>query len=304
MKEVKITIVTPSYNRAHTLERVYESLKKQTFKDFKWIIMDDGSTDQTKELVESFISENQISIDYFWNENQHKFVTVFEGVKKVDSKYFMIVDSDDSYPENSLEILFAEVEKIQKQDDFISVMGLSQYEDGSIVGHQYPNNGFDGSIFDMRYKYKVRGDKFGVFITKTYQKLLKDFDYSYFENRGYIPQSVFYNTYDSNGVKTRFVNKIVRNYHFDENDQNSVSSTRWSGRNTFGLMEGYKSFLNSYHDKLLSYPKVLIRNLVGYQVYSMINNKTFSEINKGLNHFKFLSILVYPFSKIYYEFKK
>ena len=101
MKEVKITIVTPSYNRAHTLQRVYDSLKVQTFRDFKWIIMDDGSTDETKILVQSFQEEGLLAIEYFWNENQHKFITVFEGIKKVTSPYFMIVDSDDSYPVDS-----------------------------------------------------------------------------------------------------------------------------------------------------------------------------------------------------------
>ena len=65
MNEVKITIITPSYNRAHTLPRVYDSLKNQTFKDFKWIIMDDGSTDNTKEIVEHFKSEGLIDIEYF-----------------------------------------------------------------------------------------------------------------------------------------------------------------------------------------------------------------------------------------------
>ncbi|MGV0978206.1 glycosyltransferase family A protein [Empedobacter falsenii] len=303
MSEVKITIVTPSYNRSHTLSRVYDSLKNQTFKDFKWIIMDDGSTDNTREIVEKFQSEGLIDIEYFWNENQHKFITVFEGVKKVTSKYFMIVDSDDSYPENALQILFDEVENIKNQDKYISVMGLSQYTDGKIVGNQYPNNGFDGSIFDMRYKYKVRGDKFGIFITKTYQQLLKNFDYSPYKSKGYIPQSVFFNTYDADGVKTRFVNKVVRNYHLDEEDANSVSNTRWSGKNTFGLMEGYRSFLNSYGTKLFGYPKALIRNLVGYQVYSIINHRNLSEINKGLKPFKLLSVLLYPLSFIYFKIK-
>ncbi|MFV0144773.1 glycosyltransferase [Empedobacter falsenii] len=303
MNEVKITIITPSYNRAHTLPRVYDSLKNQTFKDFKWIIMDDGSTDNTKEIVEHFKTEGLLDIEYFWNENQHKFITVFEGIKKVTSPYFMIVDSDDSYPIDSLQLLFDEVEQIQNQEEFISVMGLSQFEDGRIVGHEYPNNGFDGSIFDMRYKHKVRGDKFGIFITKTYQQLLINFDYSIYQGKGYIPQAVFFNTYDANGVKTRFVNKVVRNYHLDEADEHSVSNTRWTGKNTFGLMEGYKSFLNSYGTKLFHYPKTLIRNLVGYQIYAMINHRNLSEINKELKHFNMLSILIYPLSFVYYKLK-
>ncbi|MGX9985152.1 glycosyltransferase family A protein [Soonwooa purpurea] len=294
----KITIITPSYNRAHSLSRVYESLKKQSFKDFKWIIMDDGSTDDTKTLVTEFQNENCFEIDYFWNENQHKFITVFEGVKKVTSPYFMIMDSDDSYPEDSLNTLFHESENIKNQDEYIGVIGNSVDEHGKIVGNIFPAE-FDGSIFEMRYKYKVRGDKFGIFFTKTYQNLLKGFDYSIYQGKGYIPQSVFFNTYDAAGFKTRFINKVVRCYHLDESDQDSVSNTRWTGKNTFGLMEGYRSFLNAYGKQLWHYPKTLVRNLVGYQVYSIINKKSLKEINLGLNDFKILSLVMYPFALIY-----
>ncbi len=303
MDTKSITIITPTYNRAHTLQRVYESLLEQTFQDFVWLIMDDGSTDETKELVDEFVQEKKIAIQYFYHENQHKFITVFEGVKKVKTPYFMVVDSDDSYPKTSLEVLFNEAEQINNQDEYISVMGLSQYEDGRIVGDPYPGDGFDGSIFEMRYRYKVMGDKFGIFITKTYQRLLADFDYSSYQGKGYVPQSVFYNTYDAAGIKTRFVNKVVRTYHFDVSDQNSVSNTRWTGKNTFGLMKGYQSFINSYGKQLLNYPKTLIRNLVGYQVYSIINKKSLTEINAGLDHFKFMSLLLYPLSYLYYKLK-
>lgn len=299
MNETKITIITPSFNRAHTLPRVYESLRRQTFKDFKWLIMDDGSTDGTKDLIHSFQQENLFEIEYHWQKNEHKFVTVFEGVKKVKTPYFMVVDSDDSYPENSLEILFNEAEKISNKEEYISVMGLSEYENGKLVGDKYPDAGFDGSIFDMRYKYKIMGDKFGVFITSTYQNLLNKFDYSAYRGKGYVPQSVFFNMYDSKGIKTRFINKVVRIYHFDLNDNDSVSNTRWTGKNTFGLMEGYRSFLNNYYLQLKKYPKTLIRNLVGYQVYSIINKKSLKEINKGLKNFRILSLILYPFSYLY-----
>ncbi|WP_300673829.1 glycosyltransferase family 2 protein [Soonwooa sp.] len=298
MNSPKITIVTPTFNRAHTLERSYESLKKQSFRDFKWIIMDDGSSDNTKDLVEQFKSENIFDIDYFWNENRHKFITVFEGIKKVTSPYFMILDSDDTYPENALQILFDESEKIQNQADYIGIIGLSADENGNVVGDKFPVE-FDGSIFDMRYKYKVRGDKNGIFFTKTYHRYLDNFDYQKYKGKGYIPQTVFFNTYDSQGIKTRFINKVIRYYHFDEADQQSVSNTRWSGKNTFGLMEGYRSFLNCYHKQLNSYPKTLLKNLIGYQTYSLINNKNLSEINAGISNFKFLSTLIYPLSLIY-----
>ena len=214
----------------------------------------------------------------------------------------MILDSDDTYPKNSMDILVEESDKIENQDDFIGIIGHSADENGNIVGDTFPVE-FDGSIFDMRYKYKVRGDKNGIFFTKTYQRYLDTFDYKKYKGKGYIPQTVFFNIYDSKDVKTRFINKIVRNYHFDEDDQQSVSNTRWSGKNTFGLMEGYRSFLNCYHKQLKKYPKTLIKNLIGYQMYSLINHKKLSEINNGITNFKILSTIIYPLTLIYKKTK-
>ncbi len=302
MKDSKLTVVTPTFNRAHTLQRAFDSLKKQTLKEFKWIIMDDGSTDETKSIIEQFKTESPFEIAYFFHPNQHKFHTVFEGIKKVETPYFIILDSDDSYPEDAFEILIGEVEKIKNQDEFISVMGLSGDENGEVVGDEYPIE-FDGSIFEMRYKYKVKGDKNGIFFTKSYLDELEKFDYSNLPRGIYIPQSVFFNTYDARGLKTRFINQIIRIYHKDENDEASVSNTRWSGKNRYGLMLGYLSFLNSYGKQLHGYPKSLIRNIIGYQTYAIVNDKSLVEINRELHQFRVLSTFVFPISWLYTKLK-
>lgn len=301
----QITIITPTYNRAHTLPRVFESLKNQTFKDFKWIIMDDGSTDNTSSLVAKFQEENLFPIEYYQQPNRHKFLTVLDGIKKVKSKYHIVIDSDDTYPSNALETLYNEVEQIENQDEHIGLMGLSADEDGNIVGDSYPNDGFDGSIFDMRYKYKVRGDKFGIFISKTYLQQIEGKDFSHYEEKGYIPQSVIFNEYDSKGIKTRFINKVVRIYLKDENDSASVSNTRWTGKNVFGLREGHLSFINNYGNKIFSFPKAIIRNLVGYQFYSLKNKNSIPEIISQPSNFiiKILGLFLLPFSFIYHKVK-
>ena len=302
----KITIITPTYNRAKTLPKVFESLLNQSFKDFLWIILDDGSTDNTHEVVQNFQLLNPFfEIIYKKDKNRHKFLTVLEGVKMVKTPYFMVIDSDDIYPENSLEILISEVEKIDNQDDYISVMGLSADENGHIVGDQYPNNGFDGTILEMRYKYKVRGDKFGIFITQTYQREIAGKDYSQYEGKGYIPQSVIFNDYDAKGVKTRFINKVVRFYLKDEDDTASVSNTRWSGKNLFGLAEGHLSFLNAYGNQLFSYPKALIRNVIGYQIYALKSGRKTSTILTEIKNplIKILGFFALPFSFIYQKNK-
>lgn len=304
--ENKITVITPSYNRAHTLKRVYESLKNQIYKDFVWIIMDDGSTDNTQSLVDSFIKEKKIQIEYFHDRNRHKFITVFEGIKKVETPYFVIIDSDDTWPPDSFQILLDEVSQIKNQEEYIGVIGHSADEEGNLVGDLCPGDGFTGSIFEMRYKYKVGGDKNGIFITDSYKKELANYDYLVYEGKGYIPQSVFFNIYDAKGLKTKFINKVIRTYHRDENDQNSVSNTRWTGKNIFGLREGYKSFLNNYGNRLFSYPKSLLRNIIGFQLYSFMNKVPLSSFFKELKNptIKILSIFILPFSYMYFLIKK
>lgn len=299
MREAKITIVTPTFNRAHTLTRVYDSLKNQTFKDFKWIIMDDGSTDNTKELVQTFIEEKIIDIEYYWNNNAKKFYTVFEGIKKVKSPYFTILDSDDAYIIEGLEKMYNVISRLD--ESYISATFNSQFPNGELVGTLFPNN-FSGSILEMRYKYKVRGDKHTIFCTSKYLDYLKKFDYEMFKGK-YAPQKIFFNQYDGNGEKSKFVNDKIRIYYQDENDLASMSNDRVKPSSYLGLMEGHKSFLNSYRNQLWKYPKALIRNLIGYQVYSILNKRNLCVINKELKSFKLLSIIIYPLSLTYTKIK-
>ena len=89
------TVFTPTYNRAATLARVYESLQRQTFTDFEWIIVDDGSTDETAELVQQWRSESSFPIRYIWQPNQGKHVAFNRGVELARGELFLPHDSDD-----------------------------------------------------------------------------------------------------------------------------------------------------------------------------------------------------------------
>jgi glycosyltransferase involved in cell wall biosynthesis len=297
----KITVITPTYNRAHTLERVYESLKNQTFKDFIWLIMDDGSTDNTKELIEKFKAENQIGIQYFKHENSKKFYTVFKAVEKVETPFFTVLDSDDEYPLNALRVLYEEAVKLNPTE-FISVLGHSQTAKGKLVGSLFPQNFTEGSILEMRERLKIRGDKHALFITKPYKEYLKKFDYEFYKGK-YAPQRIFFQIYDADGMKTRFINESVRIYHEDESDKNSMSNDRIQFSSYLGLRDGHLSFINSYNIQLFKYPAALIRNLIGYQFYALTNGWDLIEINQNLKHFKFLSLMAFPFSYIYYKLK-
>lgn len=298
----KITIVTPTYNRAHTLPRVYESLKKQSFKDFKWIIMDDGSTDNTKEIIKNFQEENIFPIEYFYNENSKKFYTTFKGIEKVKSPFFTILDSDDAYVENGLEVMYQEISQLPAEE-YISATFNSITPEGELVGTPFPED-FSGSILEMRYRYKVRGDKHTIFFTEKYQKYLKNFDYEKYKGK-YAPQKIFFNIYDGKGEKSKFINQFSRIYYQDLGDLQSMSQDRVKPSSYFGLREGHLSFLNSYRSKLFNYPKALLRNLIGYQFYSFKNKDSIFNIIFQPNHLviKLLGVYLLPLSFIHHKIK-
>ena len=93
----RITVFTPTYNRRQSLTRVFESLQKQTYRDFNWIIVDDGSKDDTKSLIDEFIVKADFKIIYIYQENAGKHSAINRGLKETTSELFLIADSDDSF---------------------------------------------------------------------------------------------------------------------------------------------------------------------------------------------------------------
>src|SRR5699024_7599204 len=100
-----LTIFTPTYNRAYILPKLYNSLVEQSNKDFVWLIVDDGSTDNTKKLVFTWIRENKISIKYYYQKNQGKSIAHNKGVKETDTELFSCVDSDDYLTKDCVEVV-------------------------------------------------------------------------------------------------------------------------------------------------------------------------------------------------------
>ena len=125
-----ITIITPSYNRAYIIGKAYESLIAQTSKDFEWLIIDDGSKDNTKEVVEEFIKENKIKIRYYYKENGGKHTALNLGIKKAKGDYILILDSDDRLTPNAVARVL-EVWKKYKSENEIACLSFSRV---------YPNN--------------------------------------------------------------------------------------------------------------------------------------------------------------------
>jgi len=206
------TVFTPTYNRAPLLPRVYESLKQQTFQDFEWLVVDDGSTDHTRQVVEGFKADARFPIRYIAQPNGGKHTAVNRGAREAAGRLVGILDSDDWYLPQSLERFWHHWQTIPTaaQPGFVGVTGLCSYPSGELIGSRFPRDEFDSDAIDLRYRHKVEGEKSGV----VRADVLGQFPYP--EDVGsYISESFVWNRI-AKKYKTRFVNEILTVKEFQE----------------------------------------------------------------------------------------
>jgi glycosyltransferase involved in cell wall biosynthesis len=153
-----LTIFTPTFNRAYTLHLGYESLKRQTSKDFVWLIIDDGSSDETKELVESWISENMVPISYHYQENQGMHGAHNTAYELIETELNVCIDSDDYMPEDAVEKIITFWKK-NGSDIYAGIVGLDANPEGEIIGTKMPDNITSTTLSELYGLHKVKGDK-------------------------------------------------------------------------------------------------------------------------------------------------
>lgn len=204
------TVFTPVFNGASTLHRVYHSLKAQTFRDFEWLIIDDGSTDGTMELVEQWQKEADFPIRYYYQENQGKHIAFNRGVSLAEGELFLPWDADDAALPEALERFWYHWSNIPAQDRerFSGVTCLCQDETGRIVGDKFPEDVIDSDELEMPHRYKVRGEKWGFHRTD----ILRQFPFPDLPRVGCMPESIVWNAIAAR-YKKRFVNEPLRIYY-------------------------------------------------------------------------------------------
>ena len=236
-----ITLFTPAYNRAHLLTRLYESLCRQTFHDFEWVIVDDGSTDDTKSVVNSqFIMDNsQFPVRYFYQENGGKHRAINRGAKEAKGELFFIVDSDDYLPTDALAIVADEYAKVSNNDVFAGVAGLDCFEDGRIIGSGLPADSIDCNAIDIRLKHHVTGDLKEVFRTD----VLREFPFPEIPNERFCPEQVVWFRI-AQKYKLHYFNKSIYIAEYQEQGI-TANITRARMKSPVASMMCYQK-LNSY----------------------------------------------------------
>lgn len=152
-----LTIFTPAYNRAYTLHLGYEALLRQTSKDFEWLIIDDGSTDNTRELVESWIAENKIPIRYHYQENQGMHGAHNTAYRLINTELNTCIDSDDYMPDNAVEKIIAFWKKYGSKQ-VAGIVGLDADFEGKLIGTPFKENNVPIRLSHF-YNQGGKGDK-------------------------------------------------------------------------------------------------------------------------------------------------
>lgn len=297
-----ITVITPTYNRAKTLPRLYESLCNQTFKNFVWLIMDDGSSDNTKELVESWKEEGKVEIEYHWHENTHKVITMFRAFDLVKTDYHFRVDSDDELPAESLEILFNEMMKIKDNPSFCAVIGRIRDQNGNINGTDFPEKPLDTTAFLMKNHYNVKGVHAGLQKTSAVRSL--GLNMEMYRGKGYLPD--FWNYVLDVNFKTRFINDVVYIYHFMPADGASNTNARKMRKHIFGMRLSHLFFVKSYYGLYFKkYPVPVLKQLFKYLSYGLLSeDESLKEVINKLDKplLQLIAVIMLPAVYVYNKF--
>lgn len=166
--EKRLTVFTPTYNRAHTLERCYISLCNQKCQSFKWLIIDDGSKDNTEEIVRAWQKENQLEITYVYKENGGLHTGYNKAIEMLDTELSMCIDSDDYVAENAIEKIL-EFWDVNRDERSAGIVGLDYDTKGKRIGCALTNcERVDGLSLLAR---KGCGDKKYVVLTEAYKEV-------------------------------------------------------------------------------------------------------------------------------------
>ena len=199
-----VTVFTPTYNRAYILGDLYHSLQRQTCMDFEWLIVDDGSADDTKALVASWQGEeNPFPIRYVYQENGGKCRAINRGLKEADGRLFFTVDSDDYLTDDAIEKVIRWDGELPKDGHFCGYVGNRGITPTQTPNRLFPGGYLDGTALD-RYD-QVDGERAFVFYTEIHRKYL----YPEFPGEKFLTESVTWDLMAHDGYKMRFYNDII-----------------------------------------------------------------------------------------------
>lgn len=202
---MRITVFTPTYNRGYIIEKLYRSLQAQTYKNFEWLVIDDGSSDNTENLFKLWaLEKNSFSIRYYKVENGGKHRAINRATDLAEGELFFIVDSDDHLTEDALESIVKWEENLENKELFCGVSGNRGRSVNEFLGTTFEGQYLDATSLERR-KHNIGGDKAEVF----YTKILKKYKFHEFEGEKFITEATVWDRMAHDGYKIRWFNKTI-----------------------------------------------------------------------------------------------
>ncbi len=207
----KITIFTPTYNRAYIIDNLYQSLRRQTVRNFEWLVIDDGSTDETEALFKSgYCNAHDFSVRYYYQPNGGKCRAINKALDLAKGELFYVVDSDDVLSEDAVEKILQWDRELKTKKGYCGYaanMGVSaKNTPNRLSGRPY----VDATLLD-RYRF-FDGEKAFIFFTDVARR----YKYPVFEGEKFMTEAVVYNRMAHDGFKIRYYDDIICIYEYQE----------------------------------------------------------------------------------------
>lgn len=250
MTSSNITIFTPTYNRKDLIERLYQSLLQQTQKNFEWLVVDDGSTDNTEKYFSDLLAKQQpFPIRYIKQENGGKHRAINNGVRNATGELFFIVDSDDYLTENAIDQINQWVATLDNSHKWAGISGLKGFSKDSVVG-QYSETSYVDAKNNERRKYNLLGDKAEVYFTD----ILKQYPFPEIPGENFISEEIVWNAIARDGYYLRWFNEIIYICDYLEGGltkDNDKDKSNPQGRLLWAKGQ-LETFPNSWRDRFLA----------------------------------------------------
>lgn len=294
------TIFTPTYNRAYILKQAYESLKNQDFKDFQWLILDDGSMDDTEQLIQQWQSIGDIRITYVKQSNQGRFAAYNHAKLYFEGELVVALDSDDYLLPNALSKIYDLWTNCPEKNSLSGIVAYIENENHVIIGNEFPKGIFKERVYVLYDKYNLKGDKFQIYRVD----LAKKYDYPIYKDEKFTGDNIVFNYINDEFPMLVFNEKLCHREYIDDGLTKNLYNHHAKSPN--GMADYYFNLISREKYNKLN----ILKHCIGYVCFSKfalrksIIRKSPKKIMTVIAYFPGLMLLYVRYKNEFNTYKK